>query len=101
MCYGCLIQPTILICIFPKAPSELQREQDFKLWERKKADHLQRVMQELREENMAPKNENAKLKDLIINGKFYFHSFIAIIVVCSSLSPSIHFHVCHVSFTRI
>ncbi|XP_034152089.1 myosin heavy chain, clone 203-like isoform X1 [Esox lucius] len=62
-----------------KTAAEFRKHLDEQMWERRKLDQMQRNLQELRNEVHSLKNENARLKDIIINQIPQMKSDIAII----------------------
>ncbi|XP_072562870.1 uncharacterized protein [Paramormyrops kingsleyae] len=50
-----------------KTAAEFRKHLDEQMWERRKLDQMQRNLQELRNEVLSLKNENTRLKDIIIN----------------------------------
>lgn len=62
-----------------KTAAEFRKHLDEQMWERRKLDQMQRNLQELRNEVHSLKNENARLKDIIINQIPQMKSDLAII----------------------
>ncbi|KAJ7990366.1 hypothetical protein DPEC_G00299550 [Dallia pectoralis] len=62
-----------------KTAAEFRKNLDEEMWERRKLDQMQRNLQELRNEVNSLKNENARLKDIIISQIPQMKSDLAII----------------------
>ncbi|XP_072562970.1 uncharacterized protein [Paramormyrops kingsleyae] len=70
-----------------KTAAEFRKHLDEQMWERRKLDQMQRNLQELRNEVLSLKNENTRLKDIIINQIRPMKSDLAIIAQKTGRTP--------------